>query len=79
VSRIERGLTSPSWDTFRQLMLAMGFEPDLQARRLTGRWDPVHLREFRRLSPDERLAQAVSASRLAGRLRVAGNKGRRRG
>jgi transcriptional regulator with XRE-family HTH domain len=74
VSRIERGLTAPTWDTVRALLLAMGHEPDLRARRLQGRWDPVHLAALRERSPAERLELAMSANRLAGRLRAAGRE-----
>ena len=76
VSRIERGLTAPTWETVRALLLALGHEPDLQARRLTGRWDPVHLAALRERSPEDRLALALSANRLAGRLREAGREAR---
>ena len=72
VSRIERGLTAPNWETVTALMLAMGYEPELQARRLRGRWDPLHLAASCRRSPAERLELAISANRLAGRLRQAG-------
>jgi transcriptional regulator with XRE-family HTH domain len=72
VSRIERGLTAPNWETVRALLLAMGYEPELRARRLRGRWDPVHLAASRERSPAERLELAMSANRLAGRLRQAG-------
>ena|ERR1700720_596057 len=72
VSRIERGLTTPTWETVRSLMLAMGYEPQLGARRLRGRWDAVHLSATRARTPAERLALAISANRLAGRLRKAG-------
>jgi hypothetical protein len=54
----------------------MGYEPELGARRLSGRWDPVHLGASRRRSPGERLELAVSANHLAGRLRQAGAEGR---
>jgi transcriptional regulator with XRE-family HTH domain len=77
VSRIERGLTAPNWDTVRALLLAMGFEPDVQAHRLHGRWDPVHLAASRERSPAQRLELAISANRLAGRLRQAGAEARR--
>lgn len=77
VSRIERGQVAPNWETVRALLLAMGCEPDLQARRLDGRWDPVHLAASRRRSPAERLELAISANRLAGRLRQAATEGRR--
>ncbi|HWG08757.1 MAG TPA: helix-turn-helix transcriptional regulator [Solirubrobacteraceae bacterium] len=72
VSRIERGLTTPTWETVRALLLAMGYEPELGVRRLRGRWDPVHLAASLERPPGERLALAISANRLAGRLRSAG-------
>jgi transcriptional regulator with XRE-family HTH domain len=72
VSRIERGLTAPTWETLRALLLAMGHEPELRARRLAGRWDPVHLAALRARSPTERLTLALSADRLAAGLRRAG-------
>jgi transcriptional regulator with XRE-family HTH domain len=78
VSRIERGLTTPTWETVRALLLALGYEPDLGARRLHGRWDVVHLASLRERAPGERLALAVSANRLAGRLREAGREAGRR-
>lgn len=56
----------------RALLLAMGYEPELRAHRLTGRWDPVHLAVAREREPAERLQLAMSANRLAGRLRNAG-------
>jgi transcriptional regulator with XRE-family HTH domain len=74
VSRIERGLTTPTWETVRALLLALGYEPELRARRLRGRWDPVHMDALRKRSPAERLALAISANRLAGRLRNAGRE-----
>jgi transcriptional regulator with XRE-family HTH domain len=76
VSRIERGLTSPNWETVRSLLLAMGYEPNLQARPLSGRFDMAHLLASRRRPPAERLQLAISANRLAGQLRVAGAKAR---
>lgn len=76
VSRIERGLTTPTWDTVEALLLAMGYEPALGARRLSGRWDPVHLKAAREREPAERLQLAISANRLAGQLRRAGAEAR---
>ena len=72
VSRIERGLTTPTWETVRALLLAMGYEPELETRRLRGRWDPVHLSATRARTPAERLQLAISANRLAGSMRQAG-------
>jgi transcriptional regulator with XRE-family HTH domain len=79
VSLIERGLTAPTWDTVRSLLLAMGHEPDLRARRLRGRFEPTHLASLRARTSEERLALAISANRLAGRLREAGRAAQRRG
>jgi transcriptional regulator with XRE-family HTH domain len=77
ISRIERGLTAPNWETVRALLLAMGYEPDLSARRLYGRWDPAHLAASRERSPSERFELALSANRMAGRMRQAGEEARR--
>jgi transcriptional regulator with XRE-family HTH domain len=76
VSRIERGLTTPTWNTVRALLLAMGYEPELGARRLQGRFDPVHLAASLARSPAQRLQLAISANRLAGKVREAGAKAR---
>ncbi len=72
VSRIERGLTTPRWDTVEALLIALGYEPLLETRRLSGRWDPVHLAAARERTPSQRLQLAISSNRLAGRLRQAG-------
>jgi transcriptional regulator with XRE-family HTH domain len=77
ISRIERGQSSPNWETVGALLLAMGYEPDLRARRLPGRFDPAHLAASRQRSPSERFELALSANRLAGRLRQAGEEARR--
>jgi transcriptional regulator with XRE-family HTH domain len=57
VSRIERGEASPTLDTLRRLLAAMGWELDLELRRSP--WqdhDPDALREFGTRTPDQRLA-----------------------
>lgn len=69
VSRIERGLTSPTWETLRNLLLAMGYEADVAPRRLETRADALHMAALRRREPAERLKLAMSANLLAGRLR----------
>lgn len=76
VSRIERGLTTPTWETVRALLLAMGFEPELRARRLHGRWDPLHLAALRKRSPQDRLQLALGANRMAASLQKAGREAR---
>jgi transcriptional regulator with XRE-family HTH domain len=79
VSRLERGLVSPTFETLRQLMLVMGEEPVLSAQRLPIDWDPVHMKSTLARTPAERLALAVSWNRLAGRLAAAGRLAREHG
>ncbi len=74
VSRIESGKTTPTWATACSLLLAMGLEPELRARRLQGRWDPIHLAALRARSPSERFQLALSANRLAVAMRHAGSE-----
>jgi transcriptional regulator with XRE-family HTH domain len=74
ISRIESGLTAPTWETLRALLLSMGLEPELGGRRLCGRWDPVHLAASLERSPAERLELAITANLLAGRMRQAGRE-----
>jgi transcriptional regulator with XRE-family HTH domain len=74
VSRIERGLVSPTFATLRELMLAMGEEPVLSARRLPTDWDPAHMTSTLARTPEERLALALSWNKMAGRLADAGQR-----
>jgi transcriptional regulator with XRE-family HTH domain len=72
VSRIERGLVSPTFSTLRELMVAMGEEPILNGRRLEGRWDQAHMTSTLSRTPEERMALALSWNRMSGRLAQAG-------
>lgn len=74
ISRIERGLVSPTYTTLRELMLAMGEEPVLSARRLPTNWDPAHMASTLARTPEERLALALSWNKMAGRLAEAGRQ-----
>ena len=76
VSRIERERVSPTFATLRELMLAMGEEPVLSARRLPVDWDPVHMASTQARTPEERLALAASWNKMAGRLAAAGRAAR---
>jgi transcriptional regulator with XRE-family HTH domain len=76
VSRIERGLVSPTFTTLRELMLAMGEEPVLSARRLPTEWDPAHMASTLARTPEERLALALAWNRMAHRLAAAGQAAR---
>lgn len=71
VSRIERGLVSPTFKTLRELMIAMGEMPVLSSERLKWQGDKVHLKSTLARSPEERLALALSWNRMAGRLAMA--------
>jgi transcriptional regulator with XRE-family HTH domain len=79
VSRIERGVVSPTFATVRELMIAMGEEPVLGARRLPTDWDPAHMASTLARTPAERLALAISWNRMAGRLASAGEAAREDG
>jgi transcriptional regulator with XRE-family HTH domain len=77
ISRIEHGIVSPTFTTLRELMLAMGEEAVLSARRLPTDWDPAHMASSLARTPKERLALAVSWNKMAGRLAEAGRRARR--
>jgi transcriptional regulator with XRE-family HTH domain len=77
ISRIERGLVSPTFVTLRQLLLAMGEEPRLSVRRLPTDWDPLHFQSTLARSPEERLRLALAWNRMGGRIAAAGEKARR--
>jgi transcriptional regulator with XRE-family HTH domain len=76
VSRIERGLVSPTFTTLRELMLAMGEELVLSAQRLPTDWDPAHMASTLKRTPEERLALALSWNRMSSRLASAGRAAR---
>jgi uncharacterized protein len=76
ISRIERGLVSPTYTTLRELLLSMGEEPVLSARRLPTDWDPPHMASTLARTPEERLELALSWNKLAGRLTAAGQRTR---
>jgi transcriptional regulator with XRE-family HTH domain len=76
ISRIERGLVSPTFTTLRELMISMGEEPVLSSRRLPTEWDSVHMTSSLARTPEERLALALSWNRMAGRLAAAGRAAR---
>ncbi len=67
VARIERGQTSPTWETLTRLLAAAGF--DLDATLAVGPVFGSHmLNDVARilmLTPEERLAEIANVSRLA--------------
>jgi transcriptional regulator with XRE-family HTH domain len=62
ISRIERGLISPTFDTLRPLIEAAGMEVQLAERAGIG-VDRSQLRERLSVSPAERFADAVGGAR----------------
>ena len=62
ISRIERGLISPTFDTLRPLIEAAGMEVQLAERAGVG-VDRSQLRERLSMSPAERFAAAVGGAR----------------
>jgi transcriptional regulator with XRE-family HTH domain len=71
ISRIERGTVSPSLKTLRRLVNAMGFDLRLEIERLPpGNASPSDLRaDFRELTPEERVDQAMDLSEFLDQLR----------
>lgn len=76
ISRLERDEISPAVDTVELLLAAMGERLELSGRPLERRYDALHMRTARERSASERLAGAISWSRLAGRLASAGREAR---
>ena len=69
ISRIENGHESPSFERFVALLQALGFEPSVQLRELSGsRADPVHLAAEAQLTPSQRLESLFEWMRFGDRL-----------
>lgn len=68
VSRVERGLVSPTIRVAESLLRATGHQMTLDAAPLYGSVDDEALIRFRALSPAERLEQAFAASAFASEL-----------
>lgn len=67
VARIERGQTSPTWDTLTRLLAAAGFDLDstLAVRPVVGSHMLDDVARILRLTPEQRLAEIANASRFA--------------
>ena len=69
ISRIENGHESPSYERFATCLQALGFEPAVELRDLSGsRADPVHLAAEARLTPSQRLEGLFEWMRFGDRL-----------
>lgn len=73
VARVERGLTSPGWETLSRLLAAAGFElqPGLVPRPAGDSHMLEDVRRILRLTPEERLAEVRNASRFVAAARRA--------
>lgn len=69
ISRIERGLTSPTTATLSGLLDACDAELRLGWAPRSGVADDDELRRFRALSPAERLTEAFAAATFANQIR----------
>jgi transcriptional regulator with XRE-family HTH domain len=79
ISRIERGVESPTLERFGQILLAMGERLDLSAEPLETRVPAAELAAAAAMSPQERLREAMSWNRVASELALAGERARRAG
>lgn len=78
ISRLEADEVSPSVETMKMLMHAMGERLDLSGAPLERGYDPAHRRGTAERPPAERLALGISWNRMAGRLAAAGREARGR-
>jgi transcriptional regulator with XRE-family HTH domain len=74
ISRLESGEVSPSIETLESLLQVMGEELELSTRTVERNYDPLHMKEMKKLSPEERLTQAISWDRVASEFAEAGRK-----
>ncbi|HET7585000.1 MAG TPA: helix-turn-helix transcriptional regulator [Gemmatimonadaceae bacterium] len=67
VARIERGLTSPSWETLTRLLAAAGFDlsANLELRPVVTPDMLDDVTRILRLTPEDRLAELANFSRFA--------------
>lgn len=68
ISRIERGVESPSFERFQALLLCLGERAEIELRPLSHRADPEHLAETRAIPVDERLERAFGWNEFAAEI-----------
>jgi predicted transcriptional regulator len=78
IARIESGDEDITWTRVTAILAAMGDEPVLESRRLRSRYDLDDLMRERAMSPEARLASAISFNRFGSELAIAGAKARAR-
>jgi transcriptional regulator with XRE-family HTH domain len=78
IARIESGGEDITWARLTAILAAMGDEPVLDSRRLRSRYDPHDLMRERAMSPEARLASAISFNRFGSELAIAAAEARAR-
>jgi transcriptional regulator with XRE-family HTH domain len=79
ISRIERGVESPTVERFAQILLAMGENLRIDAEPLKTPVPSEDLALAATMTPSERLREAASWNRVASQLALAGREARRKG
>lgn len=79
ISRLENDELSPSVQTLRLLLNAMGEDLALSVEQVRFNDDPLHHSDWQSRPPEERLRLALSWNRLAGRLEAAGRAAKNAG
>ncbi len=74
ISRIERGMESPTVERLAKLLMVLGERLELNAAPLAEAEDPVE-----ELTASERLREAASWNLVAGELEIAGARARKAG
>ncbi len=71
VARIERGLTSPSWDTLERLLEAAGYElaAQVEPRVVVGSHMLNEVAGILRMTPEQRLQEVKNVSEFLHRAR----------
>lgn len=76
LSRVERGLTSPSVASVERVLLCLGEEFVPQSRPIDPLVEPQLLDEHASLEPEERLRQALDWNAFAEEIHAAGKQAR---
>lgn len=78
ISRLEKDEVSPTTETLESLLRVMGERLELRSVPAERNYDALHRKAMSKLTPGERLEQAISWNRLAGEFRVAGQQAKMR-
>lgn len=79
ISRIERGVEAPTLERFEQLLLAMGQRLVIDFEPISSPVPGPEPAVLARLTPAERLREAIGWNRLASQAAIAGERARRDG